>query len=86
MVNIVVKPNNTEISLSTANTVYGARAVRLVNTTAGAVLITITAGANTGTANGTFTLRSNSEVIVPKTPTDTITANAAILATPVAFM
>ena len=81
MSEIHIKPLNTEISLSTANVVYGAAAVRLVNITANAVLVTVS-----GSANGTFTLRSNSEVVVKKKGTDTLAANAAILATPVAWM
>lgn len=84
MSNELVKAGNTEISLSTANTVYGAKSVRLVNITANAVLITT--ASNTGGANSTFTLRSNAEVYVLKNPTDTIAANAAILAVPAAIL
>jgi hypothetical protein len=87
MVNIVVKPGNTEITLTTANTVYGSQAVRLVNIGANASLITVAQGANSATANGTFTLRANSEVVVKKTPVDTVAANtnSVVLATPVGF-
>lgn len=87
MVNIVVKPANTEITLTTANTVYGAKAVRLVNIGANAALITVGAVAN-NTFAGTFSLRSNSEAVVQKQPTDTLAANtnSVIVATPVAWL
>ena len=82
---IAVKPANTEISLSTANTVYNSKLVRLVNINAGAALVTLGAVAN-GTLAGTFTIRSNSEIIVPKQPLDTLASNTAILACPVAWL
>jgi hypothetical protein len=83
MVNIVVKPANTEITLTSANTVYSSTAVRLVNIGANACLITVS-----GAANGTFTMRTQSEVVVKKTPSDTVAANtnSTILASPVAWL
>lgn len=83
----VIKTANVEISVTTANTVYGSTLVRLCNITANAILITV-GGTSTGTlasSNGTFTVRSQSEAFVKKAPADTIAANAAILASPVGF-
>jgi hypothetical protein len=86
MVNIVVKPANNEITLTTANTVYSAKAVRLVNTGAAVSVITVGAVAN-GTLAGSFSLRANSEVVVQKQPTDTLASSAStVVATPVAWL
>lgn len=88
MVQIVVKPGNTEITLTTANTVYGSQGVRLTNIGANAALITVAPGANSTTPAGTFTLRAASEVVVKKNTVDTVAANSnsLVLATPVAFL
>lgn len=87
MVNIVVKPANTEITLTTANTVYNSKAVRLVNIGANAALITLGA-ANTGTFAGTFSMAAGSSVTVQKQTADTLAANtnSVILAVPVAWL
>lgn len=72
-----------ERSLSSANNVGSATLVRVYNDTAGAVLITrSTSGAVT---LGTTTIAANTVEFFVKDSSDTLTANAAVLATPVAF-
>lgn len=79
----LLKPLGTEITLTTANTVANSVAVRLVNIGANASLISVVAN----TVTSTTTLRANSEIIIKKTPQDTVAANtnSIILASPVAF-
>jgi hypothetical protein len=83
MVNIVVKPLNTEIALSAAaNTVYASKAVRVVNIGANMCLITVA-----GAMPGSFTLPPSMSAVIPKQPTDTLicNTNSVILATPVGY-
>jgi hypothetical protein len=77
----IVKPSANVISLTTANTVYGSTLVYLASNAA--TLVTVTS--NTSTVRGTFVVPSNQYVFVEKLPTDTLTANVAISATPAAF-
>lgn len=80
----VIKPLGTEFSLTTANTCANSMAVRLVNTGASGIVISVNV-VSTAVVS-TFTLRANSEVIVKKTPLDTIAAASAVLAAPVAWL
>lgn len=77
----VIKPTANQISLTTANTVYGSPVV-YISTTAAAL---ITVASNTGTTTGTFTLPANQYIYVQKLPTDTIAANVTVYATPAAY-
>jgi ClpP class serine protease len=78
----IVKPIAMQQSLDTANTVSNAAVVRVHNNTAGVVLITRSSG---GVAVGSITLLANSVEHIQKDPAETLTANAAVLATSVAF-
>jgi hypothetical protein len=69
---------------STAQTYNGNKLIRLFNNTASPVLITRLA-ANTSVTIGTFTLAANAQCACAKDATDNLTANASILAVPVAF-
>ena len=80
---MIIKLLTEEISLSTANTVSDARVVRIFNSTAGLVLLTRTSEANV--VYGSCTLPANTIHFVEKNPTDTLTANAAVLATSIAY-
>jgi hypothetical protein len=70
------------LSPSTANTVGAASFVRLFNNTAAAQLVT-KQNVTANTANVSFTIASNQEAFLLKTPADTLTANAGVLATSV---
>jgi hypothetical protein len=80
---MITKILNTEMSLSTANTVYDANVVRVFNNTAGNVLITRTNSDDV--VIGTCTLQANTVSLVEKNPTDTLTAASAVLATSIAY-
>lgn len=77
----IIKPSANVISLTTANTVYGSAVVYLSSTAT--TLVTLTS--NSAVVRGTFVVPSNQFIFVEKLPTDTITANIAIFATPAAF-
>lgn len=77
----IIKPSANVISLTTANTVYGSAVVYLSSTET--TLVTLTS--NSAVVRGTFVVPSNQFIFVEKLPTDTITANVAIFATPAAF-
>lgn len=77
----IVKPSANAITLTTANTIYNSPVVYLASSAA--TLITVTS--NTAAVVGTFVVPANQYVFVEKTPTDTLTANVAISATPAAF-
>jgi len=77
----IIKPTANQISLTTANTVYGAPVV-FISATSAAV---ITLASNTGTQIGTFTIPANQYIYVQKNPTDTIAANVAVFATAASY-
>ena len=77
----IIKPSANAITLTTANTIYDSPVVYLA--ASAAALVTVTS--NTSTVKGTFVVPANQYVFVEKLPTDTLTANVAISATPAAF-
>jgi hypothetical protein len=77
----IVKPSANAITLTAANTIYGSTVVYLASTAT--TLVTVTA--NTATVRGSFVVPANQFLFVEKLPTDTLTANVAIFATPAAF-
>lgn len=77
----IIRPTANQISLTTANTVYGAPIV-FISATSAAV---VTVAANTGTTIGTFTIPANQYIYVSKNPTDTIAANVAVFATAASY-
>lgn len=77
----IIKPSANVITLTTANTIYGSTVVYLASNAA--TLVTVTS--NTSTVKGTFVVPANQYIYVEKLPTDTLTANVAIAATPAAF-
>jgi hypothetical protein len=81
MVDIPLKLVGQQISVTTANTVSNANIVRAY--AAANTLVTITA-ANT-TVLGTMTMPGGMVEIIAKNFDDTITANAALLCTPLAW-
>lgn len=77
----IIKPTANQITLTTANTVYGSQVVFISAITAAVV----TVAANTGTNIGTFTIPAGQYIYVQKLPTDTIAANVAVYATPASY-
>lgn len=77
----IIKPTANQISLTAANTVYGAPIVFVSTTTA--ALITV--ASNTGANVGTFTLPANQYIYVQKLPTDTIASNVTVYATAASY-
>lgn len=73
----LIKPTANQISLTSANTIYNSPVVYIAATSA--ALITVTSNASVVT--GTFTIPANQYIFVQKNPTDTLTANVAVLAT-----
>ncbi len=78
---MIIKVTNTEISIATANTVYGAKVIRVVNPTTGNVVLTI----GNATVNGTITVLGNSSVIIEKEIHSHTLAGTGLLAAPVTY-
>lgn len=78
---MIYRFSNTEISVSTANTVYDNPVVRLVNPTTGVVNATV----SFSTTNlYSFSVRANSEIIIEKLPNHKI-QGTGLVASPVAY-
>lgn len=76
----IIKPTANQISLTTANTVSNSKIVYLAATTAATITI-----ANTTANVSSFTLPANMYIFVEKNPTDTLSANLAVFATPASY-
>ena len=74
---MILKLLGTETTLSAPSTVNDATLVRLLNTTATNVLVTIKDAA-TSSVIGTFTILPNVEHFIQKKYTDTITGNGLL--------
>jgi len=72
----IIKPTANQISLTTANTIYGSPIVFISATSAAVITV-----ANSTATTGTFTIPANQYIFVSKNPTDTIAANLAVFAT-----
>lgn len=77
----IVKATANAVTLTTANTIYDSPIVYVAATAT--ALITVTS--NTSAVRGTFVLPANQYVFVEKIPTDTLTANVAVFATPASY-
>jgi hypothetical protein len=76
----IIRPTANQISLTTANTIYGSQIVFISATSAAVITV-----ANSGGNIGTFTIPANQYIYVSKNPTDTIAANVAVFATPASY-
>lgn len=81
MTDIPIKVLSTEISITSANSVSNAYAVRLVNPTNGVVVVTVQSNSTTNSAS--LSLLGNSSIIIEKSP-DYLVLGAGILASKVA--
>lgn len=79
---MIYKFSNTEISISTANTVYTSPIIRVVNPTTGVVNCTI--AVNSSVNAYSFSVLANSEILVEKTSTYLI-QGTGLVASPVAY-
>ena len=77
----IIKPSANVIAVTTANSVYGSVVVYVAATAAAQVNV----ASNTGTQLGSFVIPANQYIFVQKNPTDTISANVAVQATPAAY-
>jgi hypothetical protein len=77
----IIKPSANVIAVTTANNVYSS-AIVYVSATASAQ---VNVASNTGTQIGSFVLPANQYIFVQKNPTDTISANVAVQASPAAY-
>lgn len=78
----ILKPTSNEVSISTANLVYGSTLVRVVNPTAAPVVMTLTTNAALAYAN--VTILANTEILVIKATTDTL-SGTGLIAAPAAY-
>ena len=77
----IIKPSANVIAVTTANNIYSSVLVYVAATAAA----TVNVASNTGTTIGTFVIPANQYIFVQKNPTDTISANVAVQATPAAY-
>lgn len=79
---MIYKFSNTEIVVSTANTVYDNPIIRLVNPTAAVVNATVSVNSSANLYS--FTILGNSEIIIEKGPTNRV-QGTGLFASPVAY-
>ena len=79
---MIYKFSNNEISISTANTVYGCPILRVTNPTTGVVNCTISVNSTVNVVS--FSVRGNCEIIVEKTAAHLI-QGTGLVASPVAY-
>jgi hypothetical protein len=77
----IIKPSSNVISVTTQNTVNGSAVVYV----AAATIAQVNLYSNSSTQYASFVLPANQFIFVQKAPTDLISANVAVFATPAAF-
>ena len=77
---MIIKPTQSEMTVSSANTVYDARLVRIYSEANTVVTLTDGEGANTS-----FTVPGGSVTVVEKNATDTIVGSDTLLCTPISY-
>lgn len=77
----IIKPAANVIALTTQNTVYNSVVVYVAATTAAQVNLF----SNATTQYASFVIPANQYIFVQKNPTDLISANVAVQATPAAY-
>jgi len=78
----IIKPAANVIALTTQNTVYGSVLVYIA-ANGGAAQVNVYS--NSSTQYASFVVPSNSYIFVQKLPTDLLSANVAVQATPAAY-
>lgn len=79
---MIYKFSNTEIVITTANTVYDNPLVRLVNPTTAVVNVTVSTNVSTNLYS--FSILSNSEIVIEKGSTNRV-QGAGVFASPIAY-
>ena len=77
----IIKPSNNVISVTSQNTVYNSTVVYVSTSATSQVNLY----SNSTTQYASFVLPANQFIFVQKAPTDLISANVAIFATPAAY-
>ena len=77
----IIKPAANVIALTTQNTVYGSVVVYIAATAAAQINVF----SNSTTQYASFVVPANQYIFVQKNPTDLISANVAVQATPAAY-
>jgi len=77
----IIKPSSNAISVTTQNTVNGSSVVYV----AAATIAQVNLYSNSTTQYASFVLPANQFIFVQKAPTDLLSANVAIFATPAAY-
>ena len=79
---MIYKFSNTEIVITTANTVYDNPLVRLTNPTTAVVNVTVSLNPSVNLYS--FSIRGNSEMVIEKSSTNRV-QGAGVFASPVAY-
>lgn len=77
----IIKPTANSISLTSQNTVYGSAIVYIAATATSQVNLY----SNASTQYASFVIPTGQYIFIAKSPTDLISANVAVLATPAAY-
>lgn len=77
----IIKPSNNVISVTSQNTVYNSAVVYVSASATSQVNLY----SNSSTQYASFVLPANQFIFVQKAPTDLLSANVAVFATPAAF-
>jgi hypothetical protein len=77
----IIKPTANVIALTTQNTVYGSVVVYIAATATAQINVF----SNSTTQYASFVVPANQYIFVQKNPTDLISANVAVQATPAAY-
>lgn len=77
----IIKPTANVISLTTQNTVYGSAIVYIAATAAAQVNLY----SNASTQTASFVIPANQYIFLQKLPTDLVSANVAVQATPAGY-
>lgn len=79
---MIYKFSNTEVVITTANTVYDKPVVRLVNPTAAVVNVTVSVNSSVNLYS--FSILGNSEIVIEKGSTNLV-QGTGVFASPVAY-
>lgn len=77
----IIKPSNNVISVTSQNTVYNSVVVYV----SASAISQVNLYSNSTTQYASFVLPANQFIFVQKAPTDLLSANVAVFATPAAF-
>jgi hypothetical protein len=82
MAGLTYKPLGAELSIASANTVAGARLIRVLNTSGSTQVLTL---ANTGGTYANITITNGTETVIQKLANDTVQMTGG-LSVPIAYL